>query len=130
MSRTLPTLALLVVVTIDAGCAAVNEVVADRDLVCLGTTDDLCIRAADAVANNIQAGDPGSVPVAKVTVTGQECAEDDLLNAHCWQVEIETRPDRLGCAARLRGHVYERHDGTLINEGYEGSTLGPPESCH
>ena len=48
--RILPPLALLVLSTIGvAACAAVNEVVADRDLVCLGTSEDVCIRAADFV---------------------------------------------------------------------------------
>jgi hypothetical protein len=128
--RTPPSVALLAIAVSLTACVAVNEVVTGRELICVATSDDLCLRAADAVSGNMQGEDPESFPIVKVTVTGQDCADDDLLNVHCWQVEVVTGADPLGCAARLRGNVYERHDGTLVNEGYEGVVLGPTEVCH
>jgi hypothetical protein len=76
--RSLPRLAVILVAALGvAACAAVNEVVTDRDLSCEGMPDDLCVRIADLAAPHIRAsleanrGD--KIVIRSVNVEAREC---------------------------------------------------------
>jgi hypothetical protein len=115
--RTLPTFALLAVSLISlAACVAVNEALTHRDLRCVATPDDLCLRIADfAVRAEDAVLDPSLVRASEMTmiqVKPIDCAEvehgpNDA--TRCWLVEGEDPADHSGFGQ----WVYERPDGTL-----------------
>jgi hypothetical protein len=127
--RTLPALAFISVAALGlAACAAVNEVVTDRDLSCEGMPDEQCVRIADFAMLDIHAdvdamrGD--RVIIRSVTVEAKDCPGFHPLIEQsakgCWLVgarfpdgysDIPITGD-IPMADSSRG-VYERPDGRL-----------------
>jgi hypothetical protein len=108
-------------------CGQVNELVTGRDVVCESTPDDICMRVADQVASAVPREDPASGPVAKVTVTEQECGNEVPPVVRCWHVEAETRPDARGMFNRLGGQWRLRADGMLTGSLRAGVSCPCPE---
>ena len=124
---TLPTIALIVITTIGlAACVAVNEAVTDRDLICEGTEDDICVRIADlAVSEESDLEmDVGALRTVVIQVAPTDCAAigREQTSTRCWRVKGEGIVDiTIENGATTNGFgrwVYERSDGTL---GVEGS---------
>jgi hypothetical protein len=107
-------LAVLAATTI--GCVAARNVVADRDLVCRDTPDDVCIRVADLALTRL---DPaiaeeerkrGRIPMIQVypiPCTAEELGFPVSDLTRCWTVEATNERGGVGV------QVVENSKGTL-----------------
>jgi hypothetical protein len=111
--RTLPTVALLVTAAIGlAACAAVNEVVTGRDLICTATADDLCLRLASLAMSDPAVPKADRTATTTLTVEPLDCsAISRPPSMRCWMVDGAIDGDDL---RGFRTAVYERADGTLV----------------
>ena len=119
MSRSRIVRALLVTLLVSTGgCVPVHNLLADRELVCEGTPDDLCLRVADLGSGprpgldiDNREGIIGPTPKLSVIALPQErCWRPNLPDARrCWSVEAE-----LDGGGSVDVGVVERGDGSLV----------------
>jgi hypothetical protein len=107
-------LGLLVATT--SGCVAARNLVADRDLVCRETPDDVCIRVAELALTRLEPAiaeaEPRRGRIPTIQVSPVPCDEEELgfpvPNAtRCWMVEATNETGGVGV------HVLENENGTL-----------------
>ena len=105
---------LAAVAMASAGCVQVRNMVADRDLVCRETPDDVCIRVADLGLSRLNIAEQergsGRIPTIEVYLVG--CSADEfgvpVPNAtRCWMVEATNENGGIGIG------VFELPDGSL-----------------
>ena len=105
--------ALAVALMSSAGCVQARNLVADRDLVCRETPDDLCIRLADfAVARmdvNAEERTVGRIPTIQVYPTPCSNPGDAARPAvRCWMVDATAES-----GAGIGVEIYQEADGSL-----------------
>ena len=115
MWRNVTAVTLLVAIALAlAGCVQVRNMVADRDLVCRETPDDVCIRVADLGLSRMdvveQERELGPIPTIQVYPVG--CTADEFGVAvptakRCWMVEATNEGGGIGIG------VFESPDGSL-----------------
>jgi hypothetical protein len=115
MVRTSTAAILLVVLALSsAACVQVRNMVADRDLVCRDTPDDVCIRVADLGLSRLdvaeyerEAGPIPTVEVYQVRCTADEFIADVPNATRCWMVDATNQNGGIGTG------IYELPDGSL-----------------
>ena len=97
------------------GCVSVRNALADRDLVCRETPEDLCARIAEVGLTLLDVDaaerDYGPIPTVQVYptgCTGEELGAEAPGAVRCWWVEAAAESGRARSVA-----VYERADGSL-----------------
>ena len=106
---------MLVIVALSSpACVQVRNVVADRDLVCRETPDDVCIRVADLGVSrlNIAEYEREGGPVPTIEVYPVRCTADEFVSdvpnaTRCWMVDATNQNGGIGTG------VYELPDGSL-----------------
>ena len=92
------------------GCLATRNSLADRDLVCRETPDDICIRVADLGLTQLDLSaaerEHDSIPIIQVYPTGWPADAPEAVRS--WWVEAVAESGDL-----LAVPVYERADGSL-----------------
>ena len=95
-------------------CVQVRNMVADRDLDCRDTPDDVCIRVADLGLSRLdvaeQERERGPIPtiqVYPVPCTADEFGSDIPNATRCWMVEATNESGGIGTG------LYELPDGSL-----------------
>ena len=96
------------------GCVQVRNMVADRDLVCRETPDDVCIRVADLGLSRLNLDQQESElgPIPTIQVYPVRCTSDEFGSAvpnatRCWMVEATNENGGIGTG------IFELPDGSL-----------------
>ena len=113
-----PTSSFLLVLAVAfalVGCVPVRNLMADRDLICRDTPDDLCVRIADLGLTRLDVDaaerDVGRIPTIQVYPTGctmEELGAESPGAVRCWWVEASAESGAGTLVA-----VYQRADGSL-----------------
>ncbi len=97
-----------------AACVEVRNMVADRDLVCRETPDDVCIRVADLGLSRLdiaqvelEGGPIPTIQVYPVRCTADEFGSQVPNATRCWMVEATNENGGIGTG------IYELPDGSL-----------------
>ena len=115
MWRNVTAAILLVAIALaNAGCVQVRNMVADRDLVCRETPDDVCIRVAefglarmDVALQERELGPIPTIQVYPVGCTAEEFGVAVPTATRCWMVDATNEKGGIGVG------VFEQSDGSI-----------------
>ena len=106
-------LALAVLVIGSGGCVQARNILAERDLVCRETPDDLCIRIADLALTrmDVDAEEHNVGPIPTIQVYPMDCRDGGgaaPAAVRCWMVDATAES-----GAGIGVEIYQQADGSL-----------------
>ena len=103
---------LAIVLTSSSGCVQARNILADRDLVCRETPDDLCMRIADLGLTRMDVDaeehNVGRIPTIQVYPSDCQAEFGAPAAVRCWSVEATAES-----GAGIGVGVYQQADGSI-----------------